>query len=193
MDIYTGASELSVSGPIKSKFPMRAIPEFARQIAKKLISIPGRFLPYAAQKPVLRLVLNEAFRTPLQHGEMRFLEGARVRIRVTDLCIDWLIRVAADRFEPIGRERKDDVCITGESRDFLLLATRQADPDTLFFQRRIRIEGDTELGLGVKNTMDSMDWDDLPLPLRKLLQGIGAVEAIKDTDGSQKRKFDRVL
>ena len=73
----------------------------------------------------------------------------------------------------MDRELKDDVCISGESPDFILLATRQADPDTLFFQRRIRIEGDTELGLGVKNTMDSMDWDDLPLPLRRLLQGIG--------------------
>ena len=70
---------------------------------------------------------------------------------------------------------KDDVCISGESLDFILLATRQADPDTLFFQRRIRIEGDTELGLGVKNTMDSMDWDDLPLPLRRLLQAISLV------------------
>jgi predicted lipid carrier protein YhbT len=59
--------------------------------------------------------------------------------------------------------------------DFVLLATRQADPDTLFFQRRIRIEGDTELGLGVKNTMDSMDWDDLPPPLRLFLQGLGRV------------------
>ena len=69
----------------------------------------------------------------------------------------------------------DDVCISGESPDFVLLATRQADPDTLFFQRRIRIEGDTELGLGVKNTMDSMDWDDLPLPLRRLLQAVSLV------------------
>ena len=34
------------------------------------------------------------------------------------------------------------------------------------------VEGDTELGLGVKNTMDSMDWDDLPLPLRTLLRAI---------------------
>jgi predicted lipid carrier protein YhbT len=103
---------------------------------------------------------------------MDFLEGAKVRIKVTDLSIDWLIRVDAERFTPIDREWKDDVSISGESRDFLLLATRQADPDTLFFQRRIRIEGDTELGLGVKNTMDSMDWDDLPMPLRKLLQAL---------------------
>ena len=124
---------------------------------------------------MLSLVLNQAFREPLHHGELDFLEGAKVRIRVTDLNIDWLISVGSDSFIPIERELEDDVRISGESPDFILLATRQADPDTLFFQRRIRIEGDTELGLGVKNTMDSMDWDDLPLPLRRLLQGISLV------------------
>ena len=151
---------------------MLPIPEFVRPIAKSVIGIPGRYIPYPVQKQVLSLVLNQAFREPLHHGELDFLEGARVRIRVTDLNIDWLIRVDSNSFTPMERELEDDVRISGESPDFILLATRQADPDTLFFQRRIRVEGDTELGLGVKNTMDSMDWDDLPLPLRRLLQGI---------------------
>ena len=154
---------------------MLAIPEFVRPVAKSVIGIPGRFIPYPVQKQVLSLVLNQAFREPLHHGELDFLEGAKVRIRVTDLNIDWLISVDSDSFTPLERELEDDVRISGESPDFILLATRQADPDTLFFQRRIRIEGDTELGLGVKNTMDSMDWDDLPLPLRRLLQGISLV------------------
>jgi predicted lipid carrier protein YhbT len=154
---------------------MLPIPEFVRPVAKKVIGLPGRYIPYALQKQVLSVVLNQAFREPLRHGELDFLEDAKVRIKVTDLCIDWLIRVGSDKFTPLERNLKDDVCISGESLDFILLATRQADPDTLFFQRRIRIEGDTELGLGVKNTMDSMDWDDLPLPLRRLLQAISLV------------------
>ena len=149
--------------------------ESVSTLAKKVIGIPGRVIPYAAQKQVLAVVLNQAFREPLQHGELDFLEDAKVRIRVTDLNIDWLIKVGSDRFTPIERELEDDVSISGQSPDFILLATRQADPDTLFFQRRIRIEGDTELGLGVKNTMDSMDWDDLPVPLRKLLQSVSLV------------------
>jgi len=149
------------------------IPEFIRPIARKLIGIPGRAIPYGAQKPVLSVALNQAFREPLRHGELEFLEDSRIRIRVTDLHLDWLIQVGADRFIPLDRSLDEDVCITGRSLDFILMAARQADPDTLFFQRRIRVEGDTELGLGVKNTIDSMDWDDLPLPLRSLLQGVG--------------------
>lgn len=154
---------------------MFPIPDFVRPLAKRAIGIPGRLTPYAVQKRVLSLVLNQAFREPLRHGELDFLEDAKVRIRVTDLNIDWLIRVGADAFRPLDRSLAEDVSISGESPDFVLLATRQADPDTLFFQRRIRIEGDTELGLGIKNTMDSMDWDDLPPPLRMFLQGLGAV------------------
>ena len=162
---------------------MLPIPEFVFPIAKKIVGIPAQVIPYSAQKKVLSVVLNQAFREPLKYGELDFLEGARVRIKVTDLCIDWLISVGGDNFEPVDRKLKDDVCISGESPDFILLATRQADPDTLFFQRRIRIEGDTELGLGVKNTMDSMDWDDLPMPLRKILQGIGQLIEIIQTRG----------
>lgn len=154
---------------------MLRIPEIIRPMAKKAIGMPGRIIPYSAQKPVLSFALNEAFREPLRYGELEFLEGSRVRIRVTDLCLDWLIFVESERFSPIDRRQAEDVCISGESLDFALLAIRQADPDSLFFQRRIRVEGDTELGLGVKNTMDSMDWDDLPLPLRRFLRALSRV------------------
>ncbi|MBC8952242.1 sterol carrier protein, SCP [Xenorhabdus sp. PB62.4] len=37
---------------------------------------------------------------------------------------------------------------------------------TLFFQRRLRIEGNTELGLHVKNLMDSIELESMPSILR---------------------------
>lgn len=37
------------------------------------------------------------------------------------------------------------------------LARRQEDPDTLFFNRRLSMEGDTELGLVVKNAIDALE------------------------------------
>ena len=39
--------------------------------------------------------------------------------------------------------------------DFLALMRADMDADTLFFQRRLRISGDTELGLIVKNWLDA--------------------------------------
>jgi hypothetical protein len=38
-----------------------------------------------------------------------------------------------------------------------LAATRKEDPDSLFFNRRLSLEGDTELGLVVKNTLDALE------------------------------------
>ena len=57
---------------------------------------------------------------------------------------------------------------------FLLLASRQEDPDTLFFRRRLVIEGDTELGLAVKNLVDSLDPDLMPPRVWQLVSWLGA-------------------
>ncbi|HEX7954152.1 MAG TPA: SCP2 sterol-binding domain-containing protein, partial [Burkholderiales bacterium] len=64
------------------------------------------------------------------------------------------------------------VVISAGTRDFLRLARREADPDTLFFDRKLLIEGDTELGLLLKNTLDAIDLQNVlgtpPGPLRLL-------------------------
>jgi predicted lipid carrier protein YhbT len=39
--------------------------------------------------------------------------------------------------------------------DLFRLIRAETDADTLFFQRRLRISGDTELGLIVKNWLDA--------------------------------------
>lgn len=156
---------------------MPPIPEPVHRLARQAVALPGRFVPYAVQAPVLQAALNRALRVPLEDGELEFLEGRRIRIRVTDARLDWLLEASEDRFRVVDLALPEDVSISGEAPDFMLLATRRVDHDTLFFQRRIRIEGDTELGLGLKNTIDSMDWDDLPPPLRIFLQGLGRVIA----------------
>lgn len=52
------------------------------------------------------------------------------------------------------------------------MRAEKEDPDSLFFQRRLRIEGDTELGLEVKNLMDSLDLDELPKIVRLALNDL---------------------
>ena len=49
-----------------------------------------------------------------------------------------------------------DVTVRAGLRDYLALALRREDPDSLFFSRRLVIEGDTALGLVVKNALDSL-------------------------------------
>lgn len=45
----------------------------------------------------------------------------------------------------------------------------------LFFQRRLLIEGDTELGLEVKNVMDAIELDTMPKGLRTAIQQMAAI------------------
>jgi predicted lipid carrier protein YhbT len=52
------------------------------------------------------------------------------------------------------------------------MARREEDPDTLFFSRRLIMEGDTELGLVVKNTLDALE-----LPVLDLLSRFGRARA----------------
>ena len=55
-----------------------------------------------------------------------------------------------------------DLAFRANLSAFLQLAARQEDPDTLFFNRELSIEGDTELGLIVKNMLDAMEWPKMP-------------------------------
>jgi predicted lipid carrier protein YhbT len=56
-----------------------------------------------------------------------------------------------------------DLSLRANLSAFLQLLARQEDPDTLFFNRQLSIEGDTELGLIVKNMLDAVEWPNLPV------------------------------
>lgn len=109
--------------------------------------------------------LNLALARHLQPDARALLEGKTLRIRVLDLqlCFDFCwrdygfkaCRVAGKIVGKAGYEI--DLKIGATAHDFLLLAQRKEDPDTLFFSRRLQMEGDTDLGLLVKNTLDAID------------------------------------
>ena len=142
-----------------------------------LLSLPLKFTPFALQRQVLQQVLSWQLRQALADGELDFLEGRWLKIEVSDLSLTWLMSVQESKL--VIAERGDaDVSFSGNANDLILIAARKEDPDTLFFQRRLRIEGDTELGLYVKNLMDSIDLDTMPLLLKNgLLRLADFVEA----------------
>jgi len=61
-----------------------------------------------------------------------------------------------------------DVAFRSNLSAFLRLLARQEDPDTLFFNRELAIEGDTELGLILKNMFDSVEWPSISTLLSHL-------------------------
>jgi len=142
-----------------------------------LLSVPLKFTPFAVSRQVLQQVLSWQLRQALADGELDFLESRWLKIEVSDLNLSWQMSVSEGKL--IIREQGEaDVSFSGQANDLILIAARKEDPDTQFFQRRLRIEGDTELGLNVKNLMDSIDLDTMPALLKNgLLRLADFVEA----------------
>ncbi|TOG16093.1 ubiquinone anaerobic biosynthesis accessory factor UbiT, partial [Vibrio parahaemolyticus] len=81
----------------------------------------------------------------------------------------WYISYQDEKLVVAEKPVQEDVSFSGNLNDLVLIAGRKEDPDTLFFQRRLSIEGDTELGLEVKNLMDSVDLEQLPKAMQVAL------------------------
>lgn len=142
-----------------------------------LLRVPLKLTPFALQRQVLQQVLSWQFRQALADGELAFLESRWLKIEIRDLALSWFMSVENDRLV-VSQHAQADVSFSGDANDLILVAARKQDPDTLFFQRRLQIEGDTELGLYVKNLMDAIELESMPAPLRiGLLQLADFVEA----------------
>jgi predicted lipid carrier protein YhbT len=153
--------------------------KLALLIPQKLASLPGiqylpwktpfRLLPRLVQFAVVERISNYLFKQQLIDGDLCFLENAVLRIQINDLAYDWQVSLEQNRLSFSQGTDAADTTFTGNSKEFLLLASRREDPDTLFFQRRLSIEGNTELGLQVKNLIDSVDLDEFPTSLNHAL------------------------
>ena len=135
-----------------------------------LIRVPATLTPFAIQKKIMLEGLAMVFKEALEDGDFEFLEERWLKVEVRDLGLRWFISYQDEQLIVSEHVEHEDVSFSGDCNDLVLIAARKEDPDTLFFQRRLRIEGDTELGLEVKNLMDSIDLDSLPAPVKYVLQ-----------------------
>jgi O2-independent ubiquinone biosynthesis accessory factor UbiT len=101
--------------------------------------------------------LNGSLSGMLPDDLRRLLQNKHINISVTDACLSFHFTWNGTRFIACEGESAPDLSIRASTYDFVQLARRQEDPDTLFFSRRLVMEGDTELGLAVKNTLDALD------------------------------------
>lgn len=86
------------------------------------------------------------------------LNGRSFAITVEDLGLRSSFVVRDGAFRPLwnrGSKGAAELELGAKLADFLALMREETDADTLFFQRRLRIAGDTELGLIVKNWLDA--------------------------------------
>ena len=127
------------------------LPAPARHFLSRLPARPGSWL--------FTLALNASLARHLDQDVRRALERKRLRLSVFDAGLSFEFTWAGDKrcFVPLPAAPEADLLIGATLHDLGLLAMRKEDPDTLFFSRRLVMEGDTELGLLIKNTLDAID------------------------------------
>ncbi len=145
------------------------------EVMPKILRPSLRLLPFIAQKSVLLPALSSVFREAIEDGDFEFLQDRWLKIAIIDLELTWWLSfdenklVMASKDEMTKNNIIEDVSFSATGDDLVLIAGRKQDPDTLFFQRRLKIEGDTELGLEVKNLIDAIDIDQLPSLVHSLV------------------------
>ena len=133
------------------KIPAFTLPTPLARLGARLPQLP----------PTLALVggLNLALDRVLPRDTLEPLTGKRLQLKVTDAGMALRFTLTPRGFRPLLDSGAPDLTISATTRDYLALALREEDPDTLFFSRRLLMEGETDLGLLVKNTLDAVDWD----------------------------------
>jgi predicted lipid carrier protein YhbT len=124
-------------------------------------------LPQYPHSLAFSQVLNLALGETLRSGALQPLHGKLICLRISDAHIALHFTLNATGVSANREGKTADLTISAKAYDFIQLALRKEDPDTLFFSRRLLMEGDTELGLLVKNTLDAMELP--PLDWRMLM------------------------
>lgn len=132
----------------------------------KKLALPLKMIPTFIHNKALVTTLNKVFHRDISEGELNFLQGKVLQISIEDAGIQYKLSLDEDRLIPATDNQKPDIQLDGTVYDYLLLASRKEDTDALFFSRRLKMQGDTELGLYVKNFLDGLDMDTHKIPAR---------------------------
>ena len=124
-----------------------------------LLSLPLKIIPSFVHNKALVTTLNRIFHDDLKTGELDFLQGKVIHIMVDDAAIEFRLTLHKNKLIAANKNLGTDLILNGTVYNYLLLASRREDTDTLFFSRRLHMQGDTELGLYVKNFLDGLDMD----------------------------------
>ncbi|MEO6353818.1 MAG: SCP2 sterol-binding domain-containing protein [Burkholderiaceae bacterium] len=125
------------------------IPKQVGKLLSLLPAYPGSLIFVTA--------LNLALLKDLPADVRESLTDKKLRITISDAQLSFDFQWTQKSFSACSNMGVADLTISASAHDFLLLAQRKEDPDTLFFSRRLSMEGDTELGLLIKNTIDAIE------------------------------------
>jgi len=150
--------------PPRPPFPSTRLLQFL----PRFIAATNHAVPFIFQRQCVLLAMQHVLKDAIADGDLGFLSGRHLRVCISDAGINWTIGFRHQHLT-LSASGLADATIRGRLADFILLMGRKEDPDTLFFQRRLVLEGDTELGLEAKNVLDTLDMDAMPGPVKPVL------------------------
>ncbi|NIV76380.1 MAG: hypothetical protein GWN37_16545 [Gammaproteobacteria bacterium] len=92
-------------------------------------------------------------------GGLEPLEGRRVEVVISDAPARLRFEVAGGCLRSAAGHATPHARIEARLANLVLLALQAEDADTLFFHRRLSLEGETETAVYVKNLLDGLDLD----------------------------------
>ena len=156
---------------------------------------PSRWGPWLTRLPrpgghwIGERLLGQALSAALSDGSLEPIADRCLAIEVDDLNWRWVLRVQGGRIEVLRDDHPAEASVRGSLTDLLLLASRIEDADTLFFQRRLQLTGDVELGLCARNLLDRLRWEQIPLALRIPLNR--AARLARDAREAHRRRLNQ--
>ncbi len=113
-------------------------------------------LPIRPPSVVLALALDRLLRPHLDAEASRQLAGRPVEIEVRDLGIRCRLMLTPGGFRAAPDGGPVALRVAADAASYLRLLRGEDDADRLFFERALVMEGDTEFGLVLKNTLDAI-------------------------------------
>ncbi len=148
-------------------------PVVSRFIKPRILSSIATRMPRKLNYIVVEKLLNNAFAEQIGEGDFEFLEGRVLQVEIIDanLFIGLSFnhnKIICNHFNNLACT--SDATLSIDTLNAINLVQQEVDPDTLFFQRKLKINGDTELAHHVKNTIDTLDPEVIPGFMLKLME-----------------------
>jgi predicted lipid carrier protein YhbT len=132
-----------------------AAPAWLRLAAGRLRRVVER-LPVQPPSFVLARVLDRLLLPRLPTDSREALGGRTVEVSISDLGLRVRLQLAPRGFQVAPAGSETALRIVAPANSYLRLMRGEDDADRLFFERALVMEGDTEMGLVLKNTLDAI-------------------------------------
>ena len=129
-------------------------------ITKVLTCLPAKTHSLAIEQLTNRLILPH-----LDLEDWQFLENRQTQICISDSSLFVVLSFHDEKFSCCyfgDQEQPADVTLSINSFNAIAVIKQDIDPDTLFFQRKLKIQGDTALAHQLKNTLDNLPLNFIP-------------------------------